>query len=76
MSDFGIRKTLKIPTQGRVRGSREGSPHLARYSMDKTENSLDGEEDTKHDSLPRFGPLGSVVPYSCFGGLPLVKVGG
>lgn len=39
-------------------------------------NSLDGEENTKLGSLPRFGPLGSVITYSCFGGLPLVEVGG
>lgn len=75
LSDFGLHKTLKIRTHGRVRRSLSGSPHLACYLLGMAKNSLDGEEDTKHGSLARFGPLRSVIPYF-FGRLPLVEVGG
>ena len=37
-------------------------------------NSRDDEEEDEHSGLPRFGPLRSVIPYSCFGGLPLGEV--
>ena len=75
LSDFGLRKTLKIRTQGHVRRSPAASPNLARYSMNTATNSHDDEEEDEHNSLPRFGPLQSVIPYSCFGGLPLEEVG-
>ena len=74
LSDFGLRKTLKIRTQGRVRRSPAALPNLAHYSMNQTTNSHDDEEEDEHGSLPRFGLLRSIIPYSCFGGLPLGEV--